>query len=55
MDYDRAIADLSEAIRLDPKRASAFYNRGVAYRAKGDLGHADADAAEAMRLDPTLK
>jgi tetratricopeptide (TPR) repeat protein len=30
-DLDRAIADFSEAIRLNPRHAVAFYNRGVAY------------------------
>ena len=29
--FDRAIADFDEAIRLDPKNADAFYNRGNAY------------------------
>src|SRR5262249_39549909 len=31
-DFDRAIADYSEAIRLDPKYAEVYYLRGVAYR-----------------------
>ena len=30
-DNDRAIADYSEAIRIDPKYASAYNDRGVAY------------------------
>ena len=51
-DHDRAIADYSEAIRLDPKHASAFNNRGIAYRAKGDHDRAIADYNEAIRLDP---
>ena len=29
-EYDRAIADSTEAIRLDPKNAMAYYNRGRA-------------------------
>ena len=33
---DNAIADFTEAIRLDPKLAQAYYNRGVAYSVKGD-------------------
>ena len=51
-DYDRAIADYSEVIRLDPKYALAFYNRGLAYYDKGDLDRAIADSSEAIRLDP---
>jgi len=53
-DFDRAIADLSEAIRLDPKYAEAYYLRGVTYRNKGDLDRAIADYSEAIRLDPKL-
>jgi tetratricopeptide (TPR) repeat protein len=51
-DYDRAIADYSEAIRLDPSSAPAFISRSVAYSAKKDYDHAIADLNEAIRLDP---
>ena len=51
-DYDRAIADATEAIRLDPKFSAAYYNRGVAYLLKGDYDRAIADFSEAIRLDP---
>ena len=30
-DYDRAIADYGEAIKIDPKYGWAYNNRGVAY------------------------
>ena len=53
-DYDRAIADYDEAIRLDPRYAVAYYNRGVAYCDKGDYDRAIADYNEAIRLDPKL-
>lgn len=33
-EYDRAIEDYTMAIKLHPKYAEAFYNRGTAYRAK---------------------
>src|SRR5262249_35767394 len=49
---NRAIADLSEAIRLEPKLVFAYVDRGNAYRAKGDKDHAIADFSEAIRLDP---
>jgi Flp pilus assembly protein TadD len=39
--FDHAIADYTEAIRLDPKNAVAYNNRGLAYRAKGDNDHAN--------------
>ena len=53
-DLDRAIADYSEAIRLDPKYAEAYYGRGLTYRNKGDVERAIADYSEAIRLDPKL-
>ena len=49
---DRAIADYNEALRLDPKNAIAYANRGLAYRDKGDTDRAIADYTEAIRLDP---
>src|SRR5215471_18453673 len=51
-DLDRAIADYSEAIRLDPKYEHAYGNRGNAWKAKGDLDRAIADYDEAIRLNP---
>src|SRR5262245_37976109 len=51
-DYDRAIADHNEAIRLDPKNASAYSYRGLAYDEKGEYDRAIADHNEAIRLDP---
>src|SRR5215475_11998515 len=51
-DYDKAIAAFSDAMRLDPKSALAFTNRGVAYERKGDNDRAIADFNEAIRLDP---
>src|SRR6516164_8432899 len=53
-DSDRAIADLSEAIRLDPKYAEAYYLRGVSYRNKGDLARAISDYSETIRLAPKV-
>jgi tetratricopeptide (TPR) repeat protein len=51
-DYERAIADYSEAIQLDPKYALAFYQRGLAYSAKADNDRAIADYSEVIRLNP---
>ena len=51
-DYDRAIADYTEAVQLDPKITSAFVGRGYAHRAKGDLNGAIADYSEAIQLAP---
>ena len=53
-DYDRAIQDYDEAIRLDPKFKIAFNNRGVACNNKKDFDRAIKDFDEALRLDPTF-
>jgi len=51
-DYDRAIADYSEAIKLDPTYSRAYANRGFGYYNKKDYDRAIADFSEAIRLDP---
>lgn len=51
-DLDEQVRFYSEAIRLKPDYAKAFYNRGNARGAKGDLGGALADYDEAIRLKP---
>jgi tetratricopeptide (TPR) repeat protein len=51
-DSDAAIAAFTEAIRLDPKLANAYSDRGVAYEGKGEIDKAIADYTEAIRLDP---
>jgi tetratricopeptide (TPR) repeat protein len=60
-DYDRALADLNEAIRLDPNSAVAYNSRGIAYRLRANHGHsradydrAIADHTEAIRLNPNF-
>jgi S1-C subfamily serine protease/Flp pilus assembly protein TadD len=52
-EYDRAIADYTEAIRLDPKSAGPYCGRGLAYGGKREYDRAIADYTEAIRLDPT--
>jgi tetratricopeptide (TPR) repeat protein len=51
-DLDRAIADYTEAIRLDPKYERAYHNRGNAWSDKGDLDRAIADYDQALQRDP---
>jgi tetratricopeptide (TPR) repeat protein len=51
-DNDRAIADYTEALHLNPKEAIAYNNRGTAWRDKGNLDRALADFNQAIRLDP---
>ena len=45
----RAIADYTEAIRLDPKNAVAYSNRGVALKCKGKIDEAIADFNRSIR------
>src|SRR5690242_19139349 len=51
-EYDKAIGDLDEAIRLDPKLTKAFNARGGAWMAKGEYDKAIRDLDESIRLDP---
>jgi tetratricopeptide (TPR) repeat protein len=51
-DFDRAIEDYSEAIRLDPNFAVAFNNRGVGYQRKNQYDRAIENYDEAIRLNP---
>ena len=51
-DLDKAVADFSEAIRLNPGDPFAYVNRGCAYGEKGDFDKAIADSTEAIRHYP---
>jgi tetratricopeptide (TPR) repeat protein len=51
-DYQQAIADYSEAIRLKPDYPTAFNNRGNAYKNLKQYDKAIADYSEAIRLKP---
>ena len=51
-DDDRAMADFSEAIRIDPSNALAYNNRALSWRAKGDPARAVADFTAAIKIDP---
>jgi lipoprotein NlpI len=51
-DYDRAIEDYTQAIRLNPKDTHALFNRGNTYRVKRDFDHSIADYDQMIRLDP---
>jgi tetratricopeptide (TPR) repeat protein len=53
-DYDRAIQDYDQAIKLDPKNAYALLNRGIAKVRKGDKAGGEADQAAARRINPNI-
>jgi lipoprotein NlpI len=51
--HDHAIADYTEAMRLNPSLAHVYLNRrGYAYHAKGEYDRAIADYDEAIRMNP---
>src|SRR6266567_3513770 len=52
--FDRAIVEFNEALRIDPTYIRSFNSRGNAWRGKGDLDNAIADYNEAIRLDPNF-
>src|SRR4051812_46004497 len=49
---DRAIADFTEAIRLDPNRSSSYQARGYAFARKSMLDEAYADFTRAASASP---
>ena len=55
-ELDMAIADYTEAIRLNPGHALAYCGRGLAYyeHEEADIELAISDFTQAIRLDPRL-
>lgn len=51
-EWDKAIRDYDEALRLEPANAWAYGIRGTAYYDKGDFDRAIQDFDQALRLDP---
>jgi Flp pilus assembly protein TadD len=51
-DYDRAISEYNEAIKLEPHNATYYFARGVAYLDTNDYDKAISDFNEAIRLEP---
>lgn len=51
-DYERAVADYSAALKLDPKAPTAHYYRGSAWSNQGDFERAIADFDIAAKLKP---
>jgi tetratricopeptide (TPR) repeat protein len=49
---DEAIADYDKVIRLDPKYAAAYNNRGIVYQDKREYDKAINSYDEAIRIDP---
>ena len=52
--YNQAIQDLNESIRLDATVWSAYYNRGIAYRDMGQNERAIQDFSRAIAMAPKV-
>jgi tetratricopeptide (TPR) repeat protein/serine/threonine protein kinase len=50
--YDGLIHTYTKALRLSPRDAVAYYNRGYLYNARGEYDKAIADCSEAIAFDP---
>jgi tetratricopeptide (TPR) repeat protein/predicted aspartyl protease len=53
-DYDKAIADYDESLKLAPKNAAAMYGRGVAKIRKQKTADGEADLTRASALSSTV-
>ncbi len=51
-EYEKALDDFEEAIRINPEYAYAYNGRGVTYSAMGELDQAIADLTTAIELEP---
>ncbi len=52
-EVDRAIADFTESIVLNPNDAIAYYNRGLAYEKKDESNRAIADYDKVLEINPS--
>jgi tetratricopeptide (TPR) repeat protein len=55
MQYDLAIADLTQAIEIDPSLSAAFNARGAAYQFQGKYDLATDDYSHAIMLDARVE
>jgi tetratricopeptide (TPR) repeat protein len=51
-DYDRALTDFNQAIKLQPNSAPAYFNRATVYFWKEDYDQGIADSNQAIKLQP---
>src|SRR5438552_2753233 len=51
--YDQAIADYNEALKINPRSSLAYENRGNVYTVKGQYDQAISDYDKAMEINPT--
>jgi tetratricopeptide (TPR) repeat protein len=51
---DRAIADYSDVLKVQPKHAGSLYGRGLARIGRGDRAGGNEDIAAARAIDPEI-
>jgi tetratricopeptide (TPR) repeat protein len=54
-DYGKAMSDLNEAIRVNPKNGEAFSVRGQVFAILGDQPRAEADYRSSSKVNPKMK
>ena len=52
-EYDKALADMSSAIRFNPRFGLPYFNRASIYLSRGDLDAAYADLSMALKYGPS--
>src|ERR1700689_5023337 len=52
-DYDSALADFAEAVKIDKKYADAFYNRCAIYNFRKEYDAAITECSQAIKLGPS--
>lgn len=53
-EYDKAVANYSEVLRMNPSDKVAYVNRGIAYDEQGKYDEAISDCTRALAIDPKL-
>ena len=55
LEFERAVADLTKAVEIDPTSALAHCNLGWTYKSLGDEQKAIAHYRKALEIDPSLE
>jgi len=50
-EHDKALADFTELIKMNPNKFDSYYSRGWAYAEKGDYARAIADFTELIKMN----